>query len=114
MSGFNKFIGVGNLTRDAESRTVGESEVARYSLAINGYKDKVLFLDCDHWRVGGVLPFLTKGTQVLVDGELEQQSWKDKEGQPKSKMVLVVSRVQLLGGKRENKATDELADFARS
>lgn len=114
MSGFNKFIGVGNLTRDAESRMVGETEVARYSVAINGRKDKVLFIDCDHWRIGGVLPYLTKGTTVLVEGELEQQSWKDKEGQTKSKMVLQVRSVQLLGGKKtQEPAEDAFADFAR-
>jgi single-stranded DNA-binding protein len=116
MSGYQKFIGSGNLTRDAESRMVGETEVAKYSIAINGRKEKVLFLDCDHWRVGGVLPYLTKGTSVLVEGELDQQSWKDKDGNPRSKMVLQVSRLQLIGGKRasEPSAEDELADFARS
>lgn len=111
MSGFNKFIGVGNLTRDAESRMVGETEVAKYSVAINGRKDRVLFIDCDHWRVGGVLPYLTKGTTVLVEGELEQQSWTDKEGNPKSKMILQVRGVQLLGGKKVREPEDEFADF---
>lgn len=111
MSGFNRFIGVGNLTRDAESRMVGETEVGKYAVAINGRKETVLFLDCDHWRVGGVLPYLTKGTTVLVEGELEQQSWKDKEGNPKSKMVLQVRSLQLLGGKRA-KEPEMAEDFA--
>lgn len=110
-SSFNKFIGVGNITRDAESKMVGEAEVARYSIAINGRKDRVLFLDCDHWRVGGVLPYLTKGTSVLVEGELDQQSW-EKDGQKKSKVVLNVQRVQLLGGKRQaDPVEEEFASF---
>lgn len=110
-SSFNKFIGVGNLTKDAESRMVGEVEVGRYSIAINGRKDRVLFLDCDHWRVGGVLQYLTKGTPVLVEGELEQQSW-EKDGQKKSKVVLSVQRLQLLGGKRQAEpAEEEFANF---
>lgn len=113
MSGFNKFIGVGNLTRDAESRMVGETEVAKYSVAINSRKDRVLYMDCDHWRAGGVLPYLTKGTSVLVEGELEQQSWKDKEGNPKSKMILQVRSLQLLGGKkaREPEMEEDFASF---
>lgn len=110
-AGYNKFIAVGNITRDAESRMVGETEVGRYSVAINGRKDKVLFIDCDHWRIGGVLPFLTKGQSVLVEGELEQQSWTDKEGNPKSKMVLQVRQLQLLGGKKA-KAEEPEMDFA--
>ena len=113
MSGFNKFIGVGNLTRDAESRMVGETEVAKYSVAINSRKDRVLYMDCDHWRVGGVLPYLTKGTSVLVEGELEQQAWKDKEGNPRSKMVLQVRSLQLLGGKKvqEPEMEEDFASF---
>lgn len=110
--GFNKFIGVGNLTKDAESRTVGEAEVAKYSVAINGRKDKVLFVDCDHWRVGGVLPYLTKGTTVLVEGELEQQSW-EKDGQKKSKLVLQVQRLQLLGGRSQKAEADEFVSEFR-
>lgn len=105
-SSFNKFIGVGNLTRDAESRMVGEVEVAKYSIAINGRKDKVMFLDCDHWRVGGVLPYLTRGTSVLVEGELDQQSW-EKDGKKNSKIVLQVQRLQLLGGKKQAEPSEE-------
>lgn len=110
-SSFNRCIFVGNLTRDAESRIVGEAEVARYAVAVNGRKDKVLFIDCDHWRPGGVLPYLTKGTTVLVEGELETQSW-EKDGQQRSKTVLQVQRVQLLGGKRQaDPVEEEFASF---
>lgn len=110
-SGYQRFIAVGNLTKDAESKMVGETEVARYSIAINGRKEKVLYMDCDHWRAGGVLPYLTKGQSVLVEGDLDQQSW-EKDGQKRSKIVLQVNRLQLLGGKRQA-AEQELEDFAR-
>jgi single-strand DNA-binding protein len=101
----------GRLTRDAESKVIGESEVARYAIAVNGRKDKVMFVDCDHWRAGGVVEYLTKGTQVSVSGELEQQSW-EKDGQQKSKMVLQVHRLTLVGGKkREEPAAEEFASF---
>lgn len=111
MPSVNQCNFVGNLTRDAETRTVGEAEVARYSIAVNGRKDKVLYIDCDHWRAGGVVPFLTKGTPVFVTGEIEQQSW-EKDGQTKSKMVLQVRQLQLLGGgKRKESLDEEFADF---
>lgn len=112
MASVNQCNFVGNLTRDAESRQVGEAEVARYSIAVNGRKDKVLYIDCDHWRPGGVVPYLTKGTPVFVTGEIEQQSW-EKDGQTKSKMVLQVRQLQLLGGgkKKETAMEEEFADF---
>ena len=110
-SSFQCFIASGNLTKDAESKQVGESEVARYSVAINGRKDAVFFLDCDHWRPGGVLPYLTKGTAVIVQGELEEQRW-EKDGQKKSKMVLKVNRLQLIGQRSQRQSEEELiADF---
>jgi len=110
-SGYQRFIAVGNLTKDAESRMVGETEVGKYSIAINGRKDRVMFLDCDHWRVGGVLPYLTKGTQVLVEGELDQQSW-ERDGQKHSKMVLQVNRLQLLGSKQKRVEEEAFSDFS--
>jgi|688.fasta_scaffold1108783_1 single-strand DNA-binding protein len=111
-SGFQTFVGSGNLTRDAESRQVGEAEVAKYSIAINGRKDRVLFLDCEQWRPGGVLPYLLKGTSVIVQGELELQTW-EKDGQQRSKMVLSVNRLQLNGGRPKKDEVEEFAEFSR-
>lgn len=112
MAGFNQCTFIGNLTRDAETRQVGEHEVAKYAIAVNGRRDRVLFVDCDHWRPGGVVPYLTKGTSVAVTGELEQQSW-EKDGQTRSKMVLQVRQLQLLGGKKQSDTSmeEEFADF---
>lgn len=106
----NVFTATGRLTRDAESKMVGETEVARYSIAVNGRKDKVFFLDCDHWRPGGVVEYLQKGTQVSVSGELDQQTW-EKDGQQKSKVVLQVNRLTLLGTKKREEPAEEFANF---
>ena len=107
MSGYQRFICLGNLTKDAESRTVGESEVAKFGVAVNGYKDSVEFFDCEYWNPRGVLPYLTRGTSVLLEGELQTQRW-EKDGQAKSKVVIKVMRVQLVGGKkREEPAMEE-------
>jgi single-strand DNA-binding protein len=100
----------GRITKDAESKMVGETEVGRYSIAVNGRKDKVMFLDCDHWRIGGVLEYLVKGCQVCVTGELDQQSW-EKDGQKKSKMVLAVRSLTLLGAGKRPEPQEEFATF---
>lgn len=111
MASVNQCVFVGNLTRDAEARMVGEVEVAKYSIAVNGRKDKVMFIDCDHWRPGGVTEYLTKGTPVFVTGEIDLQSW-EKDGQTKSKLVLNVRNLQLLGSKkREEPSAEEFATF---
>lgn len=113
MAGYQKLILVGNLTKDAESRMVGETEVASYSVAVNGYKDSVEFFDCDHWRVGGVLPFLIKGAQVLIEGEIQTQSW-EKDGQKRSKKVVQVRRLTLVGKRDKGSPVEQefATDFA--
>lgn len=99
MSGYQRFICLGNLTKDADSRMVGESEVAKFGVAVNGYKDSVEFFDCEFWKPGRVTEYLTRGTPVLVEGELQTQKW-EKDGQLKSKVVVKVMKVQLVGGKK--------------
>ena len=46
----------------------------------------------------GVSQYLTKGTQVAVEGELRQDRW-EQDGQKRSKIVIVANNLQLLGGR---------------
>ena len=106
MSGYQRFICVGNLTKDVESRMVGESELAKFSVAVNGYKDSVEFFDCEFWKPGRVTQFLDRGVQVLVEGEIQTQQW-EKDGERKSRKVVRVLRVQLLGQKKKESVEEE-------
>lgn len=111
MAGFQKLVLLGNLTKDAESRMVGEAEVAKYGVAVNGYKDSVEFFDCEHWNPKGVLEYLTKGTQALIEGEIQTQTW-EKDGEKKSRKIVRVHRLQLVGSKKEKSMEEEFAgDF---
>lgn len=106
MASFNRCILMGNLVADPEIKDIGEKGLARYTVAVNKPmkgkdgtdKSTVLYMDCDHWSPGGVAGFLSKGTAVLVEGELEQQSW-EKDGQRRSKVILKVRSLQLCGSK---------------
>ena len=109
MPSLNQCNFIGNLTKDAETKMVGEVEVAKYSIAVNGRKDTVMYVDCDHWRPGGVVEYLTKGTPVFVTGEIELQTW-EKDGQKRSKLSLNVRSLQLLGSKKKE-PEPEFADF---
>jgi single-strand DNA-binding protein len=106
MSGYQRFICVGNLTKDVESRMVGESELAKFSVAVNGYKDSVEFFDCEFWKPGRVTQFLDRGVQVLVEGEIQTQQW-EKDGERKSRKVVRVLRLQLLGQKKREPVEEE-------
>lgn len=97
----------GNLTRDAVSKDVNGTEVARYSVAVNGRKDgEVTYLQCSHWNPKGVFPFLTKGKQVCVSGSIRLATW-DKDGEQKSAIEMNVRNLTLMGGGEKKKAEPE-------
>jgi len=110
--GFQRFMALGNVTKDPEIRQVGENEVAKFGIAVNGFKDSVEFFDLEWWKPNGALAFVAKGTQVFVEGELQTQKW-EKDGQQKSKVVLKVRSLQLTGSKPKRAPEEEFAsDFA--
>jgi len=119
MSGYQRFVCLGNIVKDAESRMAGESEIAKFSVAVNGrqknretgqWEDQPEFFDCEYWKPGGVLEYLTQGTQVVLEGEIQTQKWQ-KDGEWKSRKIVRVNKVQLCGGKKREEPAME-AEFA--
>jgi single-strand DNA-binding protein len=98
------FNDVGRIGKDAVTRfTQGGEPVTGWSLAIDsGYGDKkqTLWLDCSAWgkRWEGVTPYLVKGAQVSVQGEL---GTREHEG--KTYLTLRIADLKLVGGKGEAK-----------
>lgn len=112
MTSFNKVIIAGNVSRDIEVRHIPSgTAVADVSLAINSqWKDKttnekheeVTFVECTLWGRTAELAgeYLKKGSAVLFEGSLKQESWEDKEtGKKRSKLKVNVETMQFLDGK---------------
>ncbi|GAG22434.1 unnamed protein product [marine sediment metagenome] len=111
MADFNKTILVGRLTRDPELRYVSSgTAVCEISLAIgrkwkdgNGQmKEETAFIDVVIWGKQGenVNQYMKKGSQLLVEGRLNQDRWEDKTtGQKRSKINVVADMVQFLDAK---------------
>lgn len=114
MAQYSKTILLGNLVRDVELKyTQAGVAIANFSLAVNSrYKnkngewvEKCSFIDCKAFgRTAEVLAeYTSKGKPVFVEGELEQESWDDKQtGQKRSKLVVKVEVVQLLGSRSDS------------
>ena len=108
MADINHVVLVGRLTRDAELKyTSGGSAVSRLGLAINRrrkvgdqWEDEPNFFDVVIWgRVAESLnPYLVKGKQIGVQGELRQNRW-EQDGQKRSRVEVHAINVQLLGGR---------------
>jgi single-strand DNA-binding protein len=108
MSGVNKFIGVGNLTREVEVRYTGSGQaVASFGIACNEtYKDKdgnkqenVEFINITAWgKLGEICgEYLSKGKQVYVEGKLKTDEYDDKDGNKRTATGVVISNMTMLG-----------------
>ncbi|MBA3684173.1 MAG: single-stranded DNA-binding protein [Planctomycetes bacterium] len=113
----------GRLTRDPQVRTVGaDRAVANFSIAINErWKDKdgqpkeqTTFLDVSAWGRTAELvgQYLTKGSGCYVQGKLRTESWEGKDGEKKSKLVLIADTVQFTDAKGERAAPQDDAPAA--
>ena len=107
MADINHVVLVGRLTRDAELKyTAAGQAVCKFSIAVNRRRktgdqwvDEPNFFDIVVWgRQGESLnQYLVKGKSVGVEGELRQDRWQ-QDGQSRSKVEIVASNIQLLGG----------------
>ena len=103
----NVVVLVGRLTRDCELKSTPQgTSVCRFSIAVNRRKrtgdrweDEVSYFDVVLWGKSAetLKPYLQKGRQVSIEGELRQNRW-EQEGKTNSKVEVVANNVQLLGG----------------
>jgi single-strand DNA-binding protein len=102
----------GRLTRDAELKyTSGGLAICNFSIASNKSKkvgdrweDEAHFFDCVLFGkyAESMSRYLTKGKQISLQGELNQERW-EKEGQKRSRVTIKVDRLVLTGGKSDDR-----------
>ncbi len=119
MSGFNKVILLGNLTKDPEIRyTPGGTAVANFSIAVNRrfkqggeVKEEVCFLDIVVFgkQAETCGQYINKGDAVLIDGRLQQRRWETEDGQKRNKIEVVAQSIQFMP-KRQGAASSPVSD----
>ncbi len=118
MSSLNKVILIGKLGKDPEIRTMSNgNRVATFSVATSeSWKDKntgekkektewsrvVVFNDR---LVGTVERFLTKGSKIYLEGQLQTRKWTSDDGKENQTTEVVLQQyrgeILLLDGKKE-------------
>lgn len=99
MSNFKELVRLG---KDATTRyTQAGKSVTGFSAAFDdgwGDNKKTVWLDCSGWgeRYEKVSPYLVKGAQVVVEGNI---GTREHEG--KTYITLTLSDLKLVGGKQE-------------
>ena len=107
----NKIVLQGRLTAEPELKTT-QSNIAYLDFTVawnNKYRDieKVCFLRCKAWRNTAELVFkwFHKGQEIIVEGNMVTERWKDKEGNNKSTLVCEVEQVHFTSGKTQQAET---------
>ena len=107
----NTTIIMGNLTSNPEVFfTPKGSGIVEFDIAINrrftkadGEKgEEVTFVPCKAFgRTGEIaMEYLEKGSPVVVEGRLRQETWQTDEGPKRSKLVVVVEKLNLLPSRK--------------
>jgi len=105
----------GNLGKDPKIKTVGDKKVASFSIATTrSYKDKDgnKITDWHNILVWEKLAefaekYLSKGSEVIVSGEIQYRNYENKEGQKIYITEIICSRFDFIGKKDETKSAKE-------
>ena len=107
MADVNHVTLIGRLTRDAELKyTAAGFAISNFSIAVNRRRkngdqwvEEANYFDINLFgkAAESLKPYLVKGKQIAVEGELKQDRW-EQDGQSRSKVVITAGNVQLLGG----------------
>ena len=108
MASLNVCSFTGRAGRDPEMKFFESgSAIAQLTIAVDGWKrdSEPLWLNLKVWgklaQVAG--DYVRKGSQIAVSGQLENESWIDRAtGEKRSKMVLNVKELTLLGSKKDS------------
>ena len=118
MASVNKWIGIGNLGKDPETRYTPSGEaVCNITVACSeSWKDKQTGekKELTEWvRVGffGKLAeiagqYLKKGSQVYIEGSLRTRKWQDKDGQDRYTTEIRADVMKMLGGKGDGQQSE--------
>jgi single-strand DNA-binding protein len=117
----NKVILSGRLGADPELKTAGSSHVLRCRVATNERrKDKDgNWSDHTEWhaviiwgkRAEALAKLLSKGSQLIVEGQLRTSSW-EKDGQKRYKTEVHAQDVELVKGERRAEAAPAVSPYA--
>ena len=94
-----KVIAKGRLTKDAEIKGNEENKFLTFILAVNGKKEgnDTTYLSCSMKLYSDKLAsHLTKGVQILIDGEGYTRSFANKDGEAKQIFQVKVNDLTFL------------------
>lgn len=111
MSDLNRVMIIGRLGKDPETRYMPNGKaVTNFSVATSErWKKDGEKQERTEWHNVSAFDklaeicgeYLTKGSQVFIEGKLQTRKWQDKEGKDRYTTEIVASGMQMLGGRSQ-------------
>lgn len=100
----------GNLTRDIDVKTYGETVIATTGLAVKdtfSKEDRTDFFEIVAFgkRAETMGQYLCKGDPIIVVGRINIENYTDKDGNKRNATKIIIERMQFL--KKKDKSADE-------
>ena len=112
----NVVLLIGRLVKDPELRyTQSNIPVATFTLAVNRVaSEETDFINVVVWRkqAENCSKYITKGSQVAIEGSIQTRSYEDKKGQKRHITEVVADNVKFLDTK--NRVQQEVNEFNNS
>lgn len=113
----NKVILMGRLTADPELKTSqNNNSVVQFSVAVNRRyskeEQKTDFIDCTAFNKSAefLSKYFRKGSSVIVFGNIQIDTWKDKEGNNRKATRVIVDELQFGESKNRDQSNPATVD----
>lgn len=107
----NLTILTGRITKDLELKQAGQTQVTNFSMAVDNpfKKDDTSFFDIVAFGKTAQLlnDYCGKGSKVLIEGNLKQDRFQDKEGNNRSVVRVIANRIEFLDSKGSNQQNNQ-------
>ena len=106
----NVSVLMGRITHELELRkTNNGTSVVNFTIAVDrkyqasGEERKTDFIDCVAWRSTAdfITTYFKKGAMIAVEGEIQTDSYTDKDGNKRKKTEILVNNASFCGSKTE-------------
>lgn len=107
----NLTILTGRITKDLELKQAGQTQVTNFSLAVDNpfKKDDTSFFDIVAFGKTAELlnNYCGKGSKILIEGNLKQDRFQDKEGHNRSVVRVIANRIEFLDSKGSSQQNNQ-------
>ena len=106
----NKVILIGNIAKDPEKKEFENSFVHNMTIAVNKsfknkqgeYEQKATFINLVAWNKKVIDNYVRKGILVYIEGEIENRTYEDGNGNTRYITEVVVYKLVLLSSKKQD------------